>query len=80
MALVGMPLVLSYTFVVYWTFVVFMTTMLGTWLLRELAWWSVFAGNLLAALTMGWWLWRAHPRIRQGLTHDALWETDQGAP
>jgi hypothetical protein len=67
-------------FVVYWTFVVFLTTMLGTWLLRELAWWSVFAGNLLAALAMGWWLWRAHPRIRQGLTHDALWETDQGAP
>ncbi len=67
-------------FVVYWTFVVFLTTMLGTWLLRELAWWSVFAGNLLAALAMGGWLWRAHPRIREGLTHDALWETDGSAP
>ena len=76
------PLVFAFVmlFVVYWTFVVFLTTMLGTWLLRELAWWSVFAGNLLAGLAMGWWLWRAHPRIREGLTHEALWEPDRKAP
>lgn len=64
-------------FVVYWTFVVFLTTMLGTWLLRELAWWSVFAGNLVAALAMGAYLWKAHPRIREGLTYEALWEPDR---
>ena len=76
------PLVFAFVmlFVVYWTFLVFLTTMLGTWLLRELAWWSVFAGNLLAAIAMGGWLWRAHPRIREGLTHDALWETDRSGP
>ncbi|MFO7587955.1 MAG: hypothetical protein R6X22_07755 [Gemmatimonadota bacterium] len=66
-------------FVVYWTFVVFLTTMLGTWLLRELAWWSVFAGNLVAAAAMGAYLWKAHPRLREGLTHDALWEPDRAS-
>ncbi|MDT8437004.1 MAG: hypothetical protein RRA92_09655 [Gemmatimonadota bacterium] len=70
------PLLFAFVmlFVIYWTFVVFLTTMLGTWLLRELAWWSVFAGNLLAAVVMGGYLLKAHPRLVEGLTDEALWD------
>ena len=32
--------------------------------LRALAWYQVAAGNVLAALSMGWYLWRAHPALR----------------
>jgi hypothetical protein len=36
-------------------------------LLGALAWWNVAIGNLVAAVGMGAYLWRAHPRIRESL-------------
>lgn len=36
-------------------------------LLAALAWVNVAAGNLLAALAMGYYLWRAHPELRAHL-------------
>jgi len=44
-------------------------------LLREttnlgwLSWTQVMAGNLIAAIVMGTYLWRAHPELRESLTH-----------
>jgi hypothetical protein len=35
--------------------------------LGNLAWYQILAGNLLAALSMGTYLWRAHPAMREGL-------------
>jgi hypothetical protein len=36
-------------------------------LLGALAWWAVAIGNTIAALGMGYYLWRMHPRLREGL-------------
>jgi hypothetical protein len=35
--------------------------------LGNLAWYQILAGNLLAAVLMGTYLWRAHPAMRDGL-------------
>jgi hypothetical protein len=60
-------------FVVFETFVVFMVAMLGAWLMEELAWWAILVGNLLAAGSMGAYLWRAHPQLHEKLRDDVLW-------
>jgi hypothetical protein len=36
-------------------------------LLGALAWTNVAIGNAIAALGMGYYIWRAHPRLREGL-------------
>lgn len=60
-------------FVVFETFFVFMAAMLGAWLMQELAWWSVLAGNLLAAIAVGGYMWRVHPGLREQLKDEVLW-------
>jgi len=35
--------------------------------LGNLAWYQILAGNLLAAVLMGTYVWRAHPTMGQGL-------------
>ena len=35
--------------------------------LGEVAWYQVLIGNLLAALVMGWYLWRRHPQLGREL-------------
>jgi hypothetical protein len=35
--------------------------------LGNFAWYQILAGNLLAAVAMGTYLWRAHPAMRDGL-------------
>lgn len=60
-------------FVVFETFFIVMVAMLGTWLMEELAWWSVLAGNLLASASMGWYMWRVHPVLREEMTNEHLW-------
>jgi hypothetical protein len=47
-------------------------------LLGALAWVNVASGNLLAAVGMGLYLWRVHPRIRQQLVEHPLGETMDG--
>src|SRR6266540_4358071 len=47
-------------------------------LLGYLAWWSVAIGNGLAALGMGYYLWREHPRIGEELRRHPLGETEDG--
>lgn len=62
-------------------FVTFETLFLGlaaiaaTWLLDALTWWNILLANLIAAAAMGWYLWRAHPRLRDRLREDL--EEDQ---
>ena len=45
---------------------------LGAQLMGRLKAWTVVVANLLAAGTMAWYLWRRHPRIKEGLSH--IWE------
>jgi hypothetical protein len=47
-------------------------------LLGYLAWWSVAIGNGLAALGMGYFLWREHPKIGEELRRHPLGETEDG--
>jgi hypothetical protein len=41
--------------------------MLEETVLGNFAWYQILAGNLLAAVLMGTYLWRAHPALRDGL-------------
>jgi hypothetical protein len=51
-------------------------TILGPPILGALAWWSVAIGNGIAALVMGYYLWRRHPRLREQLAARPLGTTD----
>lgn len=59
--------------VIFETFFIAMVAMLGTWLMEELAWWSVLVGNLLAVVSMGVYMLKVHPRLRAELREDRLW-------
>ena len=37
------------------------------WVLGSLGVWSVLVANLLAVLSMGWYVWRTHPTLRRGV-------------
>lgn len=45
-------------------------------LLQSLAWFNVAIGNLIAALGMGFYLWRAHPALRAELARHPVGTTD----
>ena len=59
--------------VIFETFFIAMVAMLGTWLMQELAWWSVLVGNFLAAASMGGYMLKAHPQLRRELRDERLW-------
>ncbi len=61
--------------VVFEVFFVGLVALLGVWILQEIAWWSVLAGNLLAAAGMGGYLWRAHPSLREDVRSGDVWAT-----
>src|SRR5687767_9080125 len=44
-----------------------MVALLQETVLGNLAWYQILAGNLLAAILMGTYLWRSHPAMRDGL-------------
>jgi hypothetical protein len=48
---------------------------LGAELMHQLGSWTVVVGNLLAAGSMAFYLWRRHPSVLRGVEH--LWEDDQ---
>lgn len=68
------PLILGAVlfFVVFEAFFLGLLAMAAEFLLGSLAWWTVAAGNLLAALSMGYYLWRRHPKLRAALAEDPL--------
>jgi hypothetical protein len=41
------------------------------WVLGSLGVWSVLVGNLLAVLSMAWYVWRTHPTLRHGARSEA---------
>jgi hypothetical protein len=38
----------------------------GDWVLGAVGVWSVLVANVLAVLSMGWYVWRTHPTLRHG--------------
>ena len=59
--------------VIFATFIVAIVAMLATWLMQELAWWSVLVGDFLAAVAMGAYLLKMHPKLQAELREDKLW-------
>lgn len=45
--------------------------------LRVFAWYQVAAGNLLAAMSMGWYLWHAHGELASEYEHALDYDTDE---
>jgi hypothetical protein len=72
------PLVLAAVllFAVFEAFFMGSLAMVAEFLLGALAWWTIAVGNLLAALSMGWYLWMNHPKLRAALQNDPLDRTD----
>lgn len=54
-------------FVTLEVFVLGMLSIVASWLLEALSLWTVAIANVLAALAMGAFLWRAHPAMREDL-------------
>jgi hypothetical protein len=44
-------------------------------LLGAAGWWQIGIGTVAAALTMGWYLWRAHPLLRRELRELPMGDT-----
>lgn len=72
------PLVLAAVlfFAVFEAFFMGALAMIAEFLLGALAWWTIAVGNLLAAGSMGWYLWMHHPKLREALRVDPLDRTD----
>lgn len=52
-------------FVTFETFFIGLLAIVAQWLLEIIQWWSIAAGNLIAAATMGWYLWHEHPALQE---------------
>ncbi len=50
-----------------------MVITVGVWILEYLSIWSILAGHLLAAGTIGAYLWRVHPVLREEIRTGVLW-------
>lgn len=59
-------------FVVAETLFVGLVAIAADWILGALAWWAIAGGNVLAAILMGLYLWRAHPRVRENVRRGHL--------
>jgi hypothetical protein len=72
------PLILAAVllFAVFEAFFMGSLAMVAEFLLGTLAWWTIAVGNLLAALSMGWYLWMHHPKLRAALRENPLDRTD----
>jgi len=66
------PLVLGalLVFVVLQTLFLGMVVILAEFLLGALAWWAIAVGNLLAALSMGYFVWEKDPSLQKGLDRE----------
>lgn len=57
-------LALMLLFVTFETMVIGLIAIVAAWLLDLLAWWGIAVGNVVAAIAMGLYLWKRHPRLR----------------
>ena len=72
------PLILAgvLLFVAFEAFFMGLLAMVAEFLLGALAWWTIAVGNLLATVTMGYYLWLKHPKLRKALEEDPLDKAD----
>ena len=48
--------------------------------LKDLAWYQVMLGNLIAASAMGYYFWRTHRELGDEFRHSLDWDTDLVPP
>ena len=77
----AMPLILGaiLLFVTFETFFIGMLAIVAQWLLAVIPWWSILIGNVIAALAMGAYLWRNHPKLRQAFHENRDFEEELAA-
>jgi hypothetical protein len=65
------PLLLGFALLSVTAFTLFigLVAIIAQWILQALAWWSILLGTLLAAVGMGIYLWRAHPKLGEYVRH-----------
>jgi len=68
----AMALLVVLTFIMLEALVVATLAVGAEWVLGTLGWWSVAVGNLVAVLSMGWYVWRTHPGLQRRLFHDPV--------
>lgn len=61
-------------FVTMEAFIIGVIAILAAWLLSTIAWWTIAAANIIAAMVMGFYLWRAHPALHGELGKQSLEE------
>lgn len=63
-------------FVAFEAFFMGTLAMVAEFLLGALAWWTIAVGNLLAAASMGAYLWTLHPKLRAAMAENPLDKAD----
>lgn len=61
-------------FVTFEAFFIGLVAIIAQWLFAVIPWWSIFVANLIAAVVMGVYLWRHHPRLGAELQDHPLEE------
>ena len=72
------PLILAAVmlFVAFEAFFMGLMALAAEFLLGPLAWWAIALGNVLATVSMGYYLWVQHPKLQQVLADNPLDKTD----
>lgn len=65
-------LLVAMAFIILEAVVVTVLALGAEWVLGTLGWWSIAVGNLLAVLSMGWYVWETHPVLRHRLRDEAI--------
>ena len=65
---------LALLFVTFETLFIGLVAIVAGWLLDTLQWWTIAAGNVIAAAAMGIYLWREHPLLRREVREHPLEE------
>ncbi len=60
----GMLIAFVLVFVTLEASVIGFISLFANWILNSIGGWNVVIGNVVAAVAMGWYLWRAHPNVR----------------
>lgn len=49
-----------------------LTAIFAQWILGYIGWWAILGGNIIGAAAMGYYLWKAHPRLAALLRESPL--------
>jgi hypothetical protein len=67
-------------FVTLQAFIAGLVAIAAAWVAAELTWWALIIANVLAAVSMGAYLWRSNPEVRRAAATPDLEEEQYGPP